>query len=337
MPPVTDALHAVRADAGAREGKRPRRSGSDTRLAFDPWKGRLWAVCGSCRRWTAFPLETRWEVLERCEQAVRDRGSVRLHSEHLSLVAVDEGELVRVGRPPPVEYAGWRYGERLPAPEPRRGFWADFFATFLSLPDPPPEGYDTYGISSFQRDSIRRAWFASPFLDYSSRLTHAFAQVPLAPECPACRGPVLLLPWDFQRIRWERQGREAGVAARCAACGSEVFLPGPFARPALRLGLALVTPEERARPLAESAAEGVEALGGGVRFVGALVADRRELGDLELSERVALAIVLDEEAELEALEAEWRRAEEITAIMDGELTEVPGFEAFRSRVLEGRG
>jgi hypothetical protein len=27
-------------------------------------RGRLWAVCSSCGRWTLAPFETRWEVLE---------------------------------------------------------------------------------------------------------------------------------------------------------------------------------------------------------------------------------------------------------------------------------
>ena len=57
------------------------------------------------------------------------------------------------------------------------------------------------------------------------------------------------------------------------------------------------------------------------------------MGEMEEGERVALKIALDEEAEIEALEDEWRNAEEIAAIMDGELTEVPGFEEFRQRVL----
>lgn len=310
---------------------------SDTRIAFDPWKGRLWAVCGSCRRWTPFPLETRWEILEGCERAVRDRGTVRLASEHLSLIRVEEGEMVRVGRPLRVEFAAWRYGERLPPPGRRTGFWGRILGGLLNLPDPPPGGYDPYGSGVIKDDSLQKAWFASPFLEHASRLTTAFARVPLAPKCPSCGGPVLLLPWDFQRVRWERQGREPGVSTRCALCRTEIFLPTPAARPALRLGLALVTPQERARGVAEAAAEGVEAGGGAIRFVRHLASDRRELGDLDLAERTALSMVLDEEAELEALEAEWRRAEEITAIMDGELTRVPGFEAFRRRVLEEGG
>lgn len=334
--PVPARRRPDEASGGTDEAPRPSPARTATRLAFDPWKGRLWAVCAACRRWTPFPLETRWEVLEACERVVRDRGSVRLSSEHLSLVRLDEGEVVRVGRPLRVELAGWRYGERLPPPG-RRGFWGRLLAGLLKLPDPPPGGYDPYGMGVVKDDRLERAWFASPFLEHASRLTYAFARIPLAPECPSCGGPVLLLPWEFQRVRWERDARRPAVAVRCALCGTEVLLPSEEARPALRLGLALVTPEARVRGVAENAAEGVEALGGGPSFLRHLAADHRELGDLDLSERAALSMVLDEEAELEALEAEWRRAEEISAILDGELTTVPGFEAFRRQVLEEGG
>jgi hypothetical protein len=37
---------------------------SGHRVAYDPVRGRLWAVCSSCGRWTLAPFETRWEVLE---------------------------------------------------------------------------------------------------------------------------------------------------------------------------------------------------------------------------------------------------------------------------------
>jgi hypothetical protein len=29
------------------------------RIAFDPSRGRLWAICGSCRRWNLAPIEDR--------------------------------------------------------------------------------------------------------------------------------------------------------------------------------------------------------------------------------------------------------------------------------------
>ena len=44
--------------------------------------------------------------------------------------------------------------------------------------------------------------------------------------------------------------------------------------------------------------------------------------------RTGLIMSLDDLAELDALEAEWRTAEEMAAIMDGELTRVDGFDAF---------
>ena len=55
---------------------------------------------------------------------------------------------------------------------------------------------------------------------------------------------------------------------------------------------------------------------------------------MELHERAGLIITLDEMAEIEALEREWKEAEEMAAILDGELSEVPGFESFRKRILE---
>src|SRR5262245_59087509 len=38
------------------------------RIAFDPARGRLWAICDSCRRWNLAPIEERWEALEELEK-----------------------------------------------------------------------------------------------------------------------------------------------------------------------------------------------------------------------------------------------------------------------------
>src|SRR5688572_6384064 len=40
------------------------------RIAFDPARGRLWAVCRTCRRWSLAPIEDRWEALEELEKLV---------------------------------------------------------------------------------------------------------------------------------------------------------------------------------------------------------------------------------------------------------------------------
>jgi hypothetical protein len=78
----------------------------------------------------------------------------------------------------------------------------------------------------------------------------------------------------------------------------------------------------------------LDAVGGPLGFLNALSSSRLLLGDMDLSSRAGLIISLDEMAEVEALEAEWREAEEMASIMDGELSDVPGFESFRREILD---
>lgn len=83
------------------------------RLAFDAAKGRLWAVCGRCRRWNLAPIDERWEAVEAAERRFRD-SRLRVHSENIGLARLPEGTtLIRVGAALPNEFAGWRYGTEL--------------------------------------------------------------------------------------------------------------------------------------------------------------------------------------------------------------------------------
>ena len=82
------------------------------RLAYDSAKGRLWVVCPVCERWNLTPLETRWEAIEEAERAYRAT-RLRLSTDNIGLAHLSEGlELVRVGAPPRLELAGWRYGDQ---------------------------------------------------------------------------------------------------------------------------------------------------------------------------------------------------------------------------------
>jgi hypothetical protein len=83
------------------------------RLAFDPGRGRLWAVCGRCRRWTLAPIEERWEALEELERLVIDRGKLLSQTENIAFVRAQDVEVVRVGRANLSEEAWWRYGREL--------------------------------------------------------------------------------------------------------------------------------------------------------------------------------------------------------------------------------
>ena len=180
-------------------------------------------------------------------------------------------------------------------------------------------------------------WLGSPFLERAHPLTLVFASVPFAPECPSCGIPMPLHPWDFDSVAFsDASGMgEVGIQAPCAHCGTEVVLPLDEARPALRLGLSILDGDAESRKVGAAAGEALDRVGGSSLLLKGLGNLGAPLGELGRTERVALGIALDDRAEAEALEAEWREAEEIAAIMDGELTQVEGFLAFRERVLKG--
>ncbi|HUH13106.1 MAG TPA: hypothetical protein VMK65_08345 [Longimicrobiales bacterium] len=83
------------------------------RLAFDAWKGRLWAICPRCARWNLAPIEERWEAVEDAEKRFR-AARLRVNSENIGLARLPDGtDLIRVGEALPGELAAWRYGSQL--------------------------------------------------------------------------------------------------------------------------------------------------------------------------------------------------------------------------------
>lgn len=88
------------------------------RVAFDPKKGCLWAICPSCAGWNLAPLEERWEAVEECERRFRGT-TLRYSSGMIGLASLpDDIELIRIGPALRPEVAAWRYG-RLLARQPQ--------------------------------------------------------------------------------------------------------------------------------------------------------------------------------------------------------------------------
>jgi hypothetical protein len=84
-----------------------------SRVAFDAWRGRLWAICPRCGRWNLSPIEERWEAVEEAERLFTDT-RMRAQSENIGLARLPDGtRLVRVGKALPGELAAWRYGGHL--------------------------------------------------------------------------------------------------------------------------------------------------------------------------------------------------------------------------------
>ena len=83
------------------------------RLAFDPARGRLWALCTQCHQWNLAPLEERWEAIDDCERMFR-LTRLRISTDNIGLARLREGlELVRIGPALLPEIAAWRYGDQL--------------------------------------------------------------------------------------------------------------------------------------------------------------------------------------------------------------------------------
>jgi hypothetical protein len=83
------------------------------RVAFDPAKGRLWAVCARCGRWNLAPIEERWEAVEEAERLFRAT-HLRVQSENIGQARLPDGtRLIRIGQALPGELAAWRYGGQL--------------------------------------------------------------------------------------------------------------------------------------------------------------------------------------------------------------------------------
>lgn len=300
--------------------------GRGARPAFDPWLGRLWRVCPSCGRWNVVPLEDRWETLEALERRVRDDGTSLLRTPHLDLIRTGGAEVIRVGRAPRPELAGWRYGEALPRPPSGRRGWLR--RLLLALPS-APHGFDTSEIGSLNYPFETGRWFASPFIEDAPGLTALFSHVPLASRCPACARPLALAPWQFAAIRVVGSAGGPAVAAMCGACGTAVEVPLRDARPVLRLGLSLVNRRLGAAREVEQAAASVDAARGPEGLLNRLAATAAMVGESGPETRLALQIALDEAAESELLEAEWREGEELAALVDGVLTPSPALEALR--------
>ena len=84
-----------------------------SRVAFDAWRGRLWAICPRCGRWNLAPIEERWEAVEEADRLFTDT-RMRAQSENIGLAKLPDGtRLVRVGQALPGELAAWRYGGHL--------------------------------------------------------------------------------------------------------------------------------------------------------------------------------------------------------------------------------
>ena len=300
------------------------------RLAFDSAKGRLWAVCPSCRRWNLTPLEERWEALEECERVFRALRTW-VHSSEIGVAVHPEGmRLIRVGKPLPVEFALVRYGEAMMGRAKRYAFYTGLGAAA--------------GVTVVTMGAL--SGFATGFV--GGQLPQLFQAI------QALRSRVVLpLPsgemvkvWPG-RVDLLNPGTEGGLGLRVKHGGGETLLFDADARRAAAKVLPVVNRQGARQKTVRSAVEQIQGVGGPEAFIGETWGKARptpgasirwvmsndmkagSFGALPVTTRLGLEMALQEEQERRALEGEltvlaavWREAEAIAQISDDLL--VPG-------------
>jgi hypothetical protein len=305
------------------------------RIAYDPERGRLWAVCEACGGWTLAPFEDRWEALEELEQKVTAVGSLRPRlagqTDNISRYRVGPIEVIRVGRSDLVEEAAWRYGRSSegaesgePHPFARRrlriGEWLNGAAYVVRA-----RVAGKHGVGG--ADGVRQ-WLLYGDTAWRGRR-----------ECRACGHPITEMSYFEGRsliIRAADSGSFVpSLVLACTRCRDEgtggLHLDGTAAEFVLRRVLAHSQHRGISASRVRSASHLIRGAGGASGLCAIAARYGRYLSDLPGTTAVALRVLANaayEERllglEVKALERQWRREEELASIVDGELTRVGG-------------
>jgi hypothetical protein len=315
-----------------------------SRVAFDPARGRLWAVCGVCHCWNLAPIEERWEALEELDRLATDRGHLLSQTDNIALIRVGPMELVRVGRAQLVEEAWWRYGREMK--ERRRQFRA---AQWL-------EGGAMVGLAIMTGGSFI-VWGANGQLLNYLRRRRRFGSSAWTGSvtCPRCGSIVRDLSFSDTKTLILVPGDEGfAIQLLCPHCDplparratleqyrpDQPRLQGVAAEHLLRRSLAWHNFSGASESIVRDATAVIERAGSPVQLARSMADRPLYLQQLsrknDVTRSIALEIALNDdterrllELELEELETRWREEEEIAGIADGELTPVPLLERLR--------
>ena len=289
------------------------------RVAFDPWRGRLWAVCPSCARWTLAPFEARWEALEELERLTRDSARLLGKSDNIELLRAGDLELVRIGRAGLREESWWRYGDELSARRQRArrvaryGKLRDAGVAFLIT------GVPIWGFRDDQHH-IHRA----RQLDFGPVAWRGEGR------CTGCQLRLERIPFeDASHLSLQpRSGRGVSLHFDCPACRrfaeeGALVLRGTEAQHVLRRVLAHANYGGSSEAGVRSAMDLVESYPSTDRLVHRMAAEGAVLGRLTERDALALEIAVNQdrerqllEMELGELERQWQEEERIAAIAD---------------------
>jgi hypothetical protein len=290
--------------------------GIGRRLAFDEWKGRLWVVCPRCSRWNLTPFDDRLERIEAVARAA-SQGRIAASTDQVALIRWQRYDFVRVGKPPRVELATWRYGERLRNRQRER----------MKVVVPLTIAAIGVGIAANVAAGGGFGvivWNIHRVADWMYLRMVGGRKVALLepPICAHCGSVMQLRARHVQHARVvPDRHADMAVVLSCPRCRHEgAQLTGSEAIQVLRQGLTYLNLSRAGRRRAEDAAREVDQVGGPDRLVRDIAQRELTLRALRPERGLALEMAVDERAEVEELERQWREAEEIADIADGTLS-----------------
>ena len=306
--------------------------GVGRRLAFDEWKGRLWVVCPRCSRWNLTPFDDRLERIEALARAA-SQGRIAASTDQVALIRWERYDFVRVGRPPRVELATWRYGERLRNRQRER----------LKVVVPLTIAAIGLGVAANVAAGGGFGvivWNIQRIADGIYLRIVGGRKVGLA-ESPICAHCGSLMELRARHVQHARvvpdQQAEMAVVLSCPRCRREgAQVTGDDAIQVLRQGLTYLNLSRGGRRKAEDAAREVDQVGGPDQLVRDIARRELTLRALRPERGLALEMAVDERAEVLELERQWKEAEEIADIADGTLSTPSDIEE-KLRLLKNRG
>jgi hypothetical protein len=307
--------------------------GVGRRLAFDEWKGRLWVVCPRCSRWNLTPFDDRLERIDAVARAAAE-GRVTASTQHVALIRWQRYDLVRVGKPPRVELATWRYGERLRNRQRER----------MKVVVPLTVAAIGLGVAA---NVVAGGgfgvvvWNIHRVVDWMYLRIVGGRKVSMSelPVCASCGSMMQLRARHVQHARLVSDiHADVAVVLSCPRCHREgAQLNGTEAVQVLRQGLTYLNLRRGGRRRAEDAAREVDQVGGPDVLVRQIAQRALTLRSLRPERGLALEMAVDERAEVEELEQQWHEAEEIAEIADGTLGTSYEVEELLRRLKQNEG
>lgn len=298
------------------------------RIAFDSGRGRIWVVCDSCFRWNLWPPEEQGIALTALERVATDRGQTLVRTENITLLAVGDVILIRVGNATLHERTWWRYGrEVLTREKAYRSTGAKLsayaYGALAAVAESVGLGDRNFKVrfeEGMAAEVLR--WRKFGWAAWFGRL-----------RCPSCgsylRAARFDLSWWFCPMHDDKGRLALGVPCpRCDPWTPEkvYHLQGYEAESVLRRVLAYQNITGAGENAVERAVKEVESAGSPERFLNSVLKEGSFLRELAFPQAIALEMSLNEGVERRALEVEarglefmWRREEELARIMEEEL------------------